>query len=96
MPAIELVVADTLLSKAFVPMLMATATPMPTRNIGGSSHDSHMMNSTIRSNAKAMSITPISAVVSCSPVSITTLLPYFPVISLAKSCWLRWLLHNNS
>ena len=75
MAAIELVVADTLLSRALVPMLMATATPMPTRKIGGSSHDSHMMNSTIRSKTKAMSITPIGAVVPCSLVSTTTRLP---------------------
>ena len=79
--AIEFVVADTLSSKAFVPMLIAMATPMAVRNIGGSSHDSHIMTSTARSKAKAISITPIGAVVSFSLVSTTTRSPYLSEIS---------------
>ena len=74
MAAIEFVVAETLFSKAFVPILIATATPMAARNIGGSSHDSHMMNSTIISKMKAVRITLIGAVLPFSLVSTTTLL----------------------
>ena len=86
MAAIELVVADTLSSRALVPMFIATATPMAARKIGGSSHDSHIISRTASSRAKAISITPRGAVVSCSLVSTITMSPYLELMSSASSC----------